>query len=74
MFEQWDWSYLDTHMVWMTMKFDPTRHEFHATVFDEEGVSGEGISETAKDSAMMAHYRQRQNRILFDRPKMREMK
>ncbi len=74
MFEQWDWNYLDTHSVWLTLKFDPARHEFHATVFDADGVSGEHISIDPKDAAMVAHYRQRQNRVMIDRPQTRRMK
>lgn len=61
--DDWSWGDLNTHRLWLVLKFDPNKHEFHATVFDADGVSGEHVSETPKDAVRVAHYRQRQNQV-----------
>lgn len=63
----WGWGELAIHDVWMTLTFDPVKGRFHAVISDHEGVSGEHVADTPVNAASVAHYRQKQNRILYDR-------
>lgn len=69
--KNWSWRDLDTHMLWMTLKFDPNKHEFHAVVFDADGVSGEHVADNPVDACAIAQYRQQQNQIVAGRYEQR---
>lgn len=68
----WEWGDLVTDRVWMDLKFDPSASRYYAyraVVFDEDGVEGYADADNPLDAVAIAHHRQKQNRIIFDKRK-----
>jgi hypothetical protein len=63
----WGWGELAIHHVWLELKYDPEDRGYHAMVSDADGVSGIADAYTPLEACAVAHYRQKQNRIAFDR-------
>lgn len=63
----WGWGELAIHHVWLKLEYDPDVKGYNATVFDADGIEGYAESYTALEACSVAHYRQKQNRIDYDR-------